>query len=375
VSGTVTAIIDDLAARGLVRDLDQTVPTRGRPQRLVKAVGGRTLGAWAWVRPTEVVVGLTDLVSGEEIWSGSSAHAAGSSGGDALAAAVAGGLDQAWEQAARIPGAWFAGSAVAALGPVVDESLLLVTLDLPISNYDLGNAVEERLVHRHDVRVFNDGRLGALAEYQALPPDVPRFGTAYISSLCAGVFGGLIVNGEGLGGEHGLAGEVGHIVVDKDGPRCRCGASGCLTTFLSTRALLERSGVPADRVPSDDGAAIQELVGLLEAHDAAALHAVETGGEALAAAVATLSNLCDVGAVILGGHLLDLAPWIAAPVADLISSRAAVSEVFNPVVRSAAFGQDAPCHGAWMRLARTVRDDPLAVPMLEKREGCRVAGI
>lgn len=62
----------------------------------------------------------------------------------------------------------------------------------------------------------------------------------YVASAPLGVGGGVVIDHRLYGGEHGLAGEVGHIVVDRAGPQCACGARGCLTLYLGTVALAER---------------------------------------------------------------------------------------------------------------------------------------
>lgn len=65
-----------------------------------------------------------------------------------------------------------------------------------------------------------------------------------------GVGGALVLRGELLRGAHGFAGEVGHVVVDPDGPLCGCGARGCLEQYAGQAALLRAA---ADR-PGSGGA-------------------------------------------------------------------------------------------------------------------------
>ena len=61
-----------------------------------------------------------------------------------------------------------------------------------------------------------------------------------------GVGGALVVNGEMLRGAHGFAGEIGHVVVDPEGPLCRCGARGCLEQYAGRAALLRAAGIDPD---------------------------------------------------------------------------------------------------------------------------------
>ncbi|MFC7581053.1 ROK family protein [Schaalia naturae] len=364
VSGTVGAIVHDLIARGLVVEEGDTVPTAGRPRRILAVASGRVLGARARIHPTDLEVDLIDL-AGRRLWGRTVGHHAATEGPHGLVAALCQGLQEAQDRAGRIDGAWFAGSIVITLGPVARESTVVVSLDLPLAGLDLRTAIQQRLSPSHDVRVVNDGRLGALAEYWSLPAGVRSHTMAYINSGFSGVSGGVVQDGAVLGGGHGLAGEVGHIVVDKNGPRCTCGARGCLTTFLRTSVMLAKAGVVLDEADTRGSRPLDRLAGLLEQVDPAALAAVAAGAEALEAAVATLSNLADVDLVVLGGHLPRLRPWLHGAIDNLIARRAAVSPVFNPVVRDARFAADAEMRGAWLMMRSRVVADPLAVPLLD----------
>ncbi len=85
------------------------------------------------------------------------------------------------------------------------------------------------------VTVLNDAHAGALGE--------GGFGAArgmsdflYVS-LGTGIGAAIVKGGRVLGGDHGRAGELGHISVDQRGPKCACGSRGCLETFVSAAAL------------------------------------------------------------------------------------------------------------------------------------------
>ncbi|MGV9899801.1 ROK family protein, partial [Streptomyces tendae] len=60
-----------------------------------------------------------------------------------------------------------------------------------------------------------------------------------------GIGGALVLGGGLLRGAHGFAGEIGHMVVDPDGPLCRCGAHGCLEQYAGQAALLTAAGIDA----------------------------------------------------------------------------------------------------------------------------------
>ena len=82
----------------------------------------------------------------------------------------------------------------------------------------------------------NDANCGALAEVTLGAGRNARF-AAYVS-LSSGIGAGIVVDGRPYRGHAGTAGEIGHVVVDPQGPICRCGNRGCLETLASSHALV-----------------------------------------------------------------------------------------------------------------------------------------
>jgi ROK family len=99
-------------------------------------------------------------------------------------------------------------------------------------NAGLADALRER--YDAPVKIVNDANAGALAEWDvAGRPDDP---VAFIT-VSTGVGGGIVVGGEILEGANGLAGEIGHLVVDPDGDPCVCGKRGCVESIAAGPAL------------------------------------------------------------------------------------------------------------------------------------------
>ena len=114
-----------------------------------------------------------------------------------------------------------------------------------------------------------------------------------------GVGAGIIVGGRTLRGHHGLAGEVGHNVVDASGPPCHCGKRGCVETFIGENAMLAMAGRPTPATPE----AVAALFADAQAGDALALKAVRTVADALGRTIANLANVLNPERVLLGGSL------------------------------------------------------------------------
>ena len=89
------------------------------------------------------------------------------------------------------------------------------------------------------IRMANDANCFAIAEtlLGVVPEKAPRAKTVFGVILGTGVGGGYVVNGEIIKGRHGIAGEWGHVFLDRSGGDCYCGKKGCVETLISGPAL------------------------------------------------------------------------------------------------------------------------------------------
>ena len=137
-------------------------------------------------------------------------------------------------------------------------------------------------------------------------------GLAYLN-LGTGVAAGLVISGALWRGVRGAAGEIGHLSVDPEGPRCRCGQRGCIEALAGGRAIAERWGRPG-ALPVADVFDVAEGAGPggSERERARALRDDLVRG--VAAAVRVLVLTADVDVVVLGGGLTALGDRLVAPV-------------------------------------------------------------
>ena len=128
-----------------------------------------------------------------------------------------------------------------------------------------------------------------------------------------GVGGGIILNGEHWLGR-GAAGEIGHMVVKKDGARCTCGRRGCMEAYAGRAAMEIQARKEHAKGAKTDLFKIMEKRGrdrltsgiwarAIEANDPLAERLIDRAIEALGAGIASAVNLLDVEAVIIGGGL------------------------------------------------------------------------
>ncbi|HEY9482316.1 MAG TPA: ROK family protein, partial [Micromonosporaceae bacterium] len=194
----------------------------------------------------------------------------------------------------------------------------------------------------------NFAALGELAAVSAASADRSH-SFLYVSGE-VGIGAGLVLDGALVRGTNGFAGELGHVCVRPDGPRCGCGAYGCLEQYAGqdaiVRGALARPGTIAD------------VAALALRNDARATAALDVAGHALGVALAGAVNMLDVTDVALGGVFASLATWLAPAVAAELDSRVLASRWSAPRVRSSALGGRAAVRGAAEAALEAVREHP-----------------
>lgn len=189
-------------------------------------------------------------------------------------------------------------------------------------------------------------------------------------ALGTGVGGGVICGGRLLTGARDAAGEIGHMVLDPDGPLCNCGNRGCLEAYAGAtgmgRRAIELAAPPGAASPEfralvGDGtvrADLAELHTLAEAGDTAARELFAWAGRALGQAVANCVNVLDPDAVIIGGGVARAGRFILEP-CIATARRLIMAEASRAVpVVPAALGTLAAARGAATLAADRGGDGP-----------------
>jgi predicted NBD/HSP70 family sugar kinase len=198
------------------------------------------------------------------------------------------------------------------------------------------------------VVVGNDADLGALAEHARGAAEGAR-NLIYLSGE-VGVGGGIVLDGRPMSGAGGYGGEVGHMVVNPKGSRCRCGARGCWETEVGEDALLLAAGRP--------DATVEEVLALAAAGDRKARSAVRHVGRWLGIGVANLVNLFNPEVVVFGGVLRQLFPATESQVRERV--RAALTAPREQVrLVLPGLGADSILLGAAEIAFAPLLDDPL----------------
>jgi len=168
-----------------------------------------------------------------------------------------------------------------------------------------------------------------------------------------GIGAAIVVEGQVFSGLHGWAGEIGHVVVDPNGPTCACGATGCLEMYAGKRPLMLAAGLN----PEDD---IEELLQAQASGSPLAQAAIATAAEALGIALANAMNMVDVGRVVLGGCFAPLTDTLRGGLSAQIASRVLSSRwvADDLEIRASTAGEYAAATGS----ALAVLDQAVADP-------------
>ena len=137
-------------------------------------------------------------------------------------------------------------------------------------------------------------------------------------SIGTGLAAGLVLEGRLRRGEHGAAGEIGHVPVDPAGSLCQCGQRGCLETIASGSALA--AAWPAADVPP-----ARALFAAADDGDPDAVAARDRFAAGVAEAIRVLSLTVDPRSVVLGGGVAQLGEPLRAAVADALREQAKTS--------------------------------------------------
>ena len=253
-----------------------------------------------------------------------------------------------------------AGTAIEAVGfglPVLMDrrstlGTAVVGVNTPLHDLPFADVMSERL--GLPVFVDNDGNTSALAEHRA--GAAHGFSEAVVITLGTGIAGGLILRDELYRGAFGAAGELGHMVIELDGPRCHgnCPNHGCAEVYCSGTALVEeaqrlgaiRPGSGLERLLRNATLAGPLVTELAYDGDPAALETIELIGSRLGVVIANVLNIFNPQVVVIGGGVIAAGELLLAP------ARAVVAERVLPFLRdgvpivAARFGVEAGMVGA-----------------------------
>ena len=227
---------------------------------------------------------------------------------------------------------------IAAPGPIdVKRGVLVNPPNLPWANVPLAALLSRATGAK--VHVANDADMAGLGEFHHGAGRGTR-NMVYIT-WSTGVGGGLIIDGKLHRGGHGTAGEIGHMIIDPNGPLDNCGQRGCLEAFISGRALAAQTGRPA-----------AELFAAAAHGDREARMIVERAAHHMGIGLISLTNVIDPEMFVIGGGVSRSWALIQPTMLETLRSSPFIKPARRPRLRRARLGDRAGQVGAveWARI-------------------------
>jgi glucokinase len=233
-----------------------------------------------------------------------------------------------------------------------ERGIAVSAVNLPLADLAIRDQIEAEV--ELPVFVDNDGNVAALAEFM--------FGAAVgmphmvMLTVGTGIGGGLILGGEVYRGSTGAGAELGHVVIQADGPPCQgnCPNHGCVESLASGTALGREGKAAAESSPDSalgkvlaaaetvDGTAVTEAA---LAGDELAISVFDLIGSRLGVACASFANVFQPNAIVVGGGVIRAGDLLLDPARREVRERALKPMNETPVL-AATLGNDAGMIGA-----------------------------
>ena len=328
---TMTDLVGELRARGLVRELEPVRrPGAGRPTKPIALDGDAWCVLGVQLDMLEAAFVCT-TVGGRELWREQVPlqllHSGPERGWALFHAALCGQLRRIPEEKTLVavhlglPGYVAGDGGTVSWCPTLDWDGLALQTAVYDTVYGAG-------WENVTVGIEHDGHLAALQAVRTeLPAPMPRV-AVYLGGLRE-LNGGVVLAGEIFRGADGGAGDLGHVRVHPDGPECACRRRGCLESLQGPEQLLARSGL----VPASEAArlttfepfrGLQMVVEAARTEHPGEQRALEVGGGALGVALDGIIGTLNPHVVVLGGYLGLLRSSLLGTLREGIDARTAV---------------------------------------------------
>ena len=260
-----------------------------------------------------------------------------------------GGRDSGSPDGVRLDGARLGVSVTGPVDPATGRLFTPPNTDSNLAGLDLGADLARST--GLDVRVDRDTNVAALGEH--------AFGAArgvanfVYMTVSTGVGGAVMLDGRLLRGVDGVAGEIGHISVDRVGPSCGCGRRGCLEAIASGPAIARRAGDLAE-----EGGPLHEILAsgraltgkdvdeCAAAGDIAARLVLESAARAVASACVDMANAFNPELIVIGGGVAIAHPQWISRACECVAREALVPANRAGIVVPAQLGDDVSLVGA-----------------------------
>lgn len=216
--------------------------------------------------------------------------------------------------------------AIASPGLVDLEGRARYAVNLPWQNTPLKTMLEKAL--GVPITVENDAKAAALGEFY-YGEGKGADNLVYVT-IGTGIGGALILQGKIYRGRSNIAGEIGHITINADGPLCRCGNRGCLDLYASGMAIANiakqsLSSATKSLFSPHRGSKVnitaKDVIEAARKGDTLSKEVIENAGRMLGAGLVNLINTLDPDKIVVGGSIVKAGQILLAPMQQVIKER------------------------------------------------------
>ena len=213
------------------------------------------------------------------------------------------------------------------------------------------------------VVVENDVKACVVAQLWAVRGHAPVDGPVAFVNASDGVGVGIAIDGQLLRGAHNNAGELGHVSLSMDGPRCACGQKGCWEAYVSVRAILARyrgtdPDWPASAEPSD--VTVAKVISRAQAGEAQALATLRETGHYLGRGFATIVKALEPRRIYVSGEITEAWDTVLPCVRQAMREQALIREAGDTEILIVPLGDQPRLRGA----AALVNSPVFAAPVV-----------
>ena len=208
----------------------------------------------------------------------------------------------------------------------------------PNSNWrdiDLKSSIQEK----YNVPVFIENEANAGAYGEKVFGAAKNHDNIIYVSISTGIGIGVIINNHLYRGVSGFSGEMGHMTIDFNGPKCSCGNRGCWELYASEKALLKSLQTKEKKL------SYQDIINLAHLNDIGTLNTLQNFGFYLGIGLTNILNTFNPQAVILRNSIIESHPMVLNSMRSEVSSRV-YSQLGNSYeLLPSSLGQNAPALG------------------------------
>ncbi len=245
-----------------------------------------------------------------------------------------------------------------------DPAQCLSPLILPHwKDYDL----RQIFGHAYNTSIYvdNDANLGALAEHWW---GAGKGGEhlAFVK-IGSGIGAGLVFNGEIYRGARGMAGEIGHMIIDSTASQTLFGHKGGLVTLIGSEAIVENVQARLPEFPKSvlksNGVSVRAVADAALADDPLARQVVRDVGYHLGIAVANLLNLFNPSIVVLGGAITQAGETLIEDMSEVVKERTLWESISDSKLLISTLGEQSISVGAATQVLHAALDDMSLFPL------------